>query len=85
MNDTKNYEMNKWKHCIAKTRPKHCFYPTTNLCCFNCERNVECTEIAWKLNEKVLPCILDMTVNDINNQKLHFTLFDEIDRCEWSI
>ncbi len=85
MNDIKKYEMSKWKHCAAKTRPTECFYPQTNICCFNCEKNEECTNLNWENKQKVIPCKLDMRVQDFDGHIQEFALFEEMERCEWSV
>ncbi len=77
--------MNKWKHCAAKTRPTHCFYEDTNLCCFNCDRNVECTKINWDNEQKVIPCMLNMKIQTVSGTVEELVLFDETERCEFAI
>jgi len=83
--DIKKYEMSKWKHCVAEFRPINCFYSETNLCCFNCERNNECTELNWDKQQKIIPCKLNMKIQTINGDIEEFVLFDEMERCEWSV
>lgn len=51
----KKFKMNDFVACAAAYRPPYCKFET-NVCCFSCEYNEECTAYAKKNNIKILPC-----------------------------
>lgn len=61
--------MNEFMACAAKIRPDYCHFET-NVCCFSCEHNSECTEWAMK-NKLMRPCTP--------------AIFEEQEVCEFAI
>ena len=66
----KKFKMNKFLACGAQQRPPYCKFDT-NVCCFSCEYNEECTKYAKENGYKILPCSPD--------------LFEEEEICEFAL
>lgn len=79
----KTFIQSNTKKCAAQTRPDYCFF-TSNVCCFSCEKNDECFEIATE-KKTVKPCRPIMPVIMPNGVIESVTLFNEFEQCEFSI
>jgi len=65
-----DYKMKTFLACAAANRPSYCKFKT-NVCCFNCEYNSECTIYAKANNIKILPCTTK--------------IFDKNELCEYAL
>lgn len=65
----KNFRMSEFLTCNAQLRPSYCKF-ATNVCCFPCEYNSECSEYA-KANKLMRPCTM--------------SIFDEYEICEYAL
>lgn len=65
----KDFKMFEFTACAAAVRPDYCKFET-NVCCFSCEYNEECTEFA-KQNKLMRPCTM--------------AIFDKEELCEFAI
>ena len=83
MKEAKNYVQNDVYRCAAKARPEYCEF-SGNPCCFSCAKNTDCMELA--LRKKVMkPCRANIPVIMKNGTIEIVSLFDEVERCEFSL
>ena len=67
---TKKFKMAETMACAASTRPSYCKFDT-NMCCFGCEFNADCTKYAKEEGIKILPCT--------------HLIFDIDEQCEFAV